>query len=107
MHSNDKFYVIFYLNSKRKNISLYIIVFHSFYYIFWIFNNEIRDASGEWLAGYARNIGSCSIAWAELWGVLNYLNLAWDLGWFKQGKVEVKSKFVIEEVHPQGVDRRK
>ncbi|KAL8168314.1 hypothetical protein V2J09_009813 [Rumex salicifolius] len=40
----------------------------------------IRDASGQWLIGFTHNLG-CSVPKAELWGILDGLNLAWDKGY--------------------------
>ncbi|PNX85234.1 ribonuclease H [Trifolium pratense] len=39
----------------------------------------VRDSSGEWVGGYARGLGDCSIIITELWGVLEGLHLAWRL----------------------------
>lgn len=57
----------------------------------------IMGVCGEWLGGYARNIGSCSIARAELWGVYDGLHLAWEKG-FKNVIIEVDSLFVINAI---------
>ncbi|GAU24377.1 hypothetical protein TSUD_390860 [Trifolium subterraneum] len=40
----------------------------------------VRDSSGEWLGGYARDLGDCNIIIIELWGILEGLRLAWRLG---------------------------
>ncbi|KAE8696204.1 hypothetical protein F3Y22_tig00110676pilonHSYRG00210 [Hibiscus syriacus] len=40
----------------------------------------IRNSSGEWISGFSRNIGRCSAYLAELWGVLDGLEVAWSLG---------------------------
>lgn len=37
-----------------------------------------RDSSGTWLCGFARNLGSTSVVFAELWGVFTALSIAWD-----------------------------
>lgn len=55
----------------------------------------LRDFQGRWIRGFARNIGRCSISKAELWGILDGLNLAWEMG-FKKVSVEVDSMYAIE-----------
>lgn len=40
----------------------------------------IRNMDGDWLSGYSWNIGACSIAKAELWGVVDGLHLAYEKG---------------------------
>lgn len=35
---------------------------------------------GIWIAEFSKNIGCCSIINAEMWGVLDGLHLAWNLG---------------------------
>lgn len=61
----------------------------------------IRDFNGKWLVGYAHRIGSCSIAKAELWGLLDGLNIAWDRG-FRRVEVELDSLFVVNVVQQEG-----
>jgi ribonuclease HI len=39
----------------------------------------IRGSSGEWLGGFAKGLGDCSIEAAELWGAWEGLKLAWNL----------------------------
>ncbi|XP_039024650.1 uncharacterized protein LOC120157646 [Hibiscus syriacus] len=39
----------------------------------------IRDANGEWIMGYAKPIGTCSVLDAELWGIFEGLKLAWHM----------------------------
>lgn len=41
----------------------------------------LRDDNGRWIVGYGRNIGSCSISKAELWGILDGLTVAWYYGY--------------------------
>lgn len=44
----------------------------------------LRDASGCWRGGFVRNLGTCSVLAAELWGILSGLQLlAWEGGWKK------------------------
>ncbi|KAE8706378.1 hypothetical protein F3Y22_tig00110393pilonHSYRG00026 [Hibiscus syriacus] len=50
----------------------------------------IRDYKGNWIAGYTRNIGCCSVSRAEYWAVINGLEIAWDLG-LQQVIVEMDS----------------
>ena len=40
----------------------------------------IRDANGNWIRGFGMNIGSCPISIAEIWGLYQGLNLAWNYG---------------------------
>ncbi|KAJ8749887.1 hypothetical protein K2173_013802 [Erythroxylum novogranatense] len=48
----------------------------------------LRSTNGSWLAGFAHNLGICSVTNAELWGLLDGLQIAWSLG---TNKVEVES----------------
>ena len=41
----------------------------------------IRDAHGEWLGGFATNLGISSSPIAELWAIINGLELAWVSGY--------------------------
>lgn len=43
----------------------------------------LRDSNGIWKRGFAKKLGRCSIFKAELWGILEGLKLAWDLGFRK------------------------
>ncbi|KAE8674260.1 Ras-related protein RABA1f [Hibiscus syriacus] len=36
--------------------------------------------NGNWLTGYTRNIGCCHVLQAELWAVLDDLQIAWNCG---------------------------
>ncbi|KAE8671974.1 hypothetical protein F3Y22_tig00111877pilonHSYRG00265 [Hibiscus syriacus] len=40
----------------------------------------IRDHTGAWVLGFPKSIGSCSAWEADIWGICEGLNLAWDLG---------------------------
>lgn len=62
----------------------------------------IRDETRRWLVGFAPNIGVCSIARAELWGVLDGLAVAWEHG-VRKVVCEVDSKFVFDLLHEQGM----
>ncbi|KAF7831789.1 putative ribonuclease H protein At1g65750 family [Senna tora] len=39
-----------------------------------------RDHRGHFVAGFAKNLGSCDALQAELWSVMLGLDLAWDIG---------------------------
>ncbi|KAF7819384.1 Non-LTR retroelement reverse transcriptase [Senna tora] len=43
----------------------------------------LRDRDGNFLCGFSRNVGSCSITLTELWGVLSGLQVAWNRGFKK------------------------
>ncbi|CAI0375210.1 unnamed protein product [Linum tenue] len=51
----------------------------------------IRDHTGRCYAAFAMNLGICSVTRAELRGVVEGLQLAWDLG-FRRVKVQMDSK---------------
>ncbi|MBA0694486.1 hypothetical protein Goari_004770, partial [Gossypium aridum] len=38
----------------------------------------VRNHKGEWIIGFARYLGNCSVLEAELWGILDGLNLTVD-----------------------------
>ena len=40
----------------------------------------IRDHNGHWIAGFGMNLGTCSVTMAKLWGLYQYLLLAWNKG---------------------------
>ena len=40
----------------------------------------LRGWTGRWVKRFCRNLGSGGVMSVELWGVLDNLNLAWDLG---------------------------
>ncbi|MBA0863273.1 hypothetical protein Goshw_018898, partial [Gossypium schwendimanii] len=40
----------------------------------------VRNQKGKWIIGYNRFLGSCSVFKAELWGILDGLNLLIDCG---------------------------
>ncbi|KAE8723185.1 hypothetical protein F3Y22_tig00012724pilonHSYRG00007 [Hibiscus syriacus] len=40
----------------------------------------IRNNIGEWILGYARAVGICSVVEAEIWGVFEGLTHAWNIG---------------------------
>ena len=43
----------------------------------------MRDATRRWLGDYTCNFGICNALTAEIWGALNGLHLAWELGFRK------------------------
>ncbi|MBA0803499.1 hypothetical protein Gohar_013706 [Gossypium harknessii] len=38
----------------------------------------VRDHNGEWIIGFAKYLGNCTVLETELWGILNELNLILD-----------------------------
>ncbi|KAL9281726.1 putative ribonuclease H [Arabidopsis thaliana] len=54
----------------------------------------VRDGAGNWVAGFALNIGICSAPLAELWGVYYGLHIAWERG-ITRLELEVDSKIVV------------
>lgn len=40
----------------------------------------LRDYNGVWIGGFAKHLGVCSTYVAELWGVLEGLNMARTFG---------------------------
>ncbi|CAA0836035.1 Polynucleotidyl transferase- ribonuclease H-like superfamily protein [Striga hermonthica] len=54
----------------------------------------IRDSNGTWLGGFMRNIGICSLAGAELWGLFHGLTMVWDMG-FRQVEAEVDNVNIV------------
>ncbi|KAL4370604.1 hypothetical protein AHAS_Ahas06G0082400 [Arachis hypogaea] len=56
----------------------------------------LRDENGKWIAGFTHTIGNCSAFIAELWGVVQGLNLARRLG-MKKIMVECDSEGVVKE----------
>lgn len=57
----------------------------------------LRDSAGNWLAGFAYNIGVDSSLGAELWAIRSGLELAWSRGYTKL-LVESDSRVAIEQV---------
>ncbi|KAL9422188.1 hypothetical protein AB3S75_034454 [Citrus x aurantiifolia] len=55
----------------------------------------IRNYCGEWVHGFGMNIGHCTITGAELWGLFQGLQLAWNIG-IRQLLVEVDSRCITE-----------
>ncbi|KAE8674092.1 hypothetical protein F3Y22_tig00111769pilonHSYRG00381 [Hibiscus syriacus] len=40
----------------------------------------IRNSNGDWITGFAKNVGSTSILQTELWGIYEGLLVSWSLG---------------------------
>ncbi|MBA0654386.1 hypothetical protein Goklo_021400, partial [Gossypium klotzschianum] len=40
----------------------------------------VRDSNGKWIFGFCRYLGCCTVLDAELWGILDGLNLIMDQG---------------------------
>ncbi|KAL9438044.1 hypothetical protein AB3S75_023834 [Citrus x aurantiifolia] len=55
----------------------------------------IRDHLGLWLTGFGMMIGSCSVTVAELWGLYQGLQLAWNFG-IRRLKVETDSLCITQ-----------
>lgn len=57
----------------------------------------IRDSNGLWCGGMAKKLGRCSVLIAELWGILEGLILAWNLG-FRDVVCESDSQVAVNTV---------
>lgn len=57
----------------------------------------ICNKFGVWVSGFTRNIGSCSILMAELQGILDDLQIAWNLG-LKKVVIKTDSKEAIQAI---------
>ncbi|KAK2381929.1 Polynucleotidyl transferase, ribonuclease H superfamily protein [Trifolium repens] len=57
----------------------------------------IRDGRGVWVGGFAKHIGICSAFTAELWGVLEGLQLLWRLG-FRAVEFDVDFTSVVKVI---------
>ncbi|KAF7814111.1 putative ribonuclease H protein At1g65750 family [Senna tora] len=58
----------------------------------------LRDRDGNFLCGFIRNVGSCSIILADLWGILSGLQVAWNRG-FKKVILETDSLNAERLIH--------
>lgn len=54
----------------------------------------LRDGEGNWIGGFALNIGICSASLAELWGVYYGLYIAWERG-LTRVELEIDSEIVV------------
>ncbi|KAL9460452.1 hypothetical protein AB3S75_003623 [Citrus x aurantiifolia] len=57
----------------------------------------VRDHLGRWLTGFGMMFGSCSVTVAELWGLYQGLQLAWNFG-IRKLKVETDGLCVTQLV---------
>lgn len=68
-----------------------------------ITSGPIRYFHGNWIKGFTHNLGSCSVPKAEVWVVLQGLELAWKQG-FRKVVIETDSKLVhdliISKIRP-------
>ncbi|WCJ44200.1 RNA-directed DNA polymerase (reverse transcriptase)-related family protein [Euphorbia peplus] len=55
----------------------------------------IRDCNGNWIRGFSKKIGSCSVLKAELWGILEGLKMSWDMG-LRKVQVEVDNQLCVD-----------
>jgi ribonuclease HI len=55
----------------------------------------IRGSHGEWIRGFAKNVGRCNAFVAELWGVLEGLRCVRMLG-FKKVELNIDSASVVQ-----------
>ncbi|KAE8718274.1 hypothetical protein F3Y22_tig00110015pilonHSYRG00037 [Hibiscus syriacus] len=60
----------------------------------------IQNSNGDWITGFCRNIGHYSAFQAELWGVLDGLELACNLG-INQIEVELDNNEVVNQLGSQ------
>lgn len=58
------------------------------------YGGVLRDDLGNFICGYAVNLGSCSILEAELWSILHGLSIAWNRG-FRRIQVYLDSKIAV------------
>lgn len=57
----------------------------------------IRDEAGNWLVGFAANLGTCTAYAAELWGILYGMEVVWRHG-FRRIIVEADSLSIISSL---------
>ncbi|XP_016675124.1 uncharacterized protein [Gossypium hirsutum] len=57
----------------------------------------ICDQVGVWIASFTRNLQSCLVLMAELWGILDGLQIAWSFG-LKKMVLETDSKEAIQAI---------
>ncbi|XVE77975.1 hypothetical protein DITRI_Ditri13aG0107100 [Diplodiscus trichospermus] len=57
----------------------------------------IRNSHGDWVFGFAMNIGPCGITDAELWGIHQGLILAWERG-FRKVEVETDCLTALQAI---------
>jgi ribonuclease HI len=57
---------------------------------------------GDWLGGFAKGLGGCSIEMAELWGAWEGLNLAWNLG-FRRVELRLDAMNIVKILNREKV----
>ncbi|KAK5834445.1 hypothetical protein PVK06_018323 [Gossypium arboreum] len=57
----------------------------------------VRDHNGEWIIGFAKYLGNCTILEAELWGILDGLNLILDRS-FRKFLIQTDSIEVVNAI---------
>lgn len=57
----------------------------------------LRNSQGEWIVDYRRMIGTCYSNVAELWGLIDGLCLAWNLG-YRKVIVEMDATYIVDMV---------
>ncbi|KAE8696705.1 vignain-like [Hibiscus syriacus] len=55
----------------------------------------LRDSNGEWIMGFTKALGRCSVLEAKLWGVVVGLEMTWNIG-LRKVMVETDSKEVFK-----------
>ncbi|MFQ6670886.1 hypothetical protein Gotur_035609 [Gossypium turneri] len=63
----------------------------------------ICDQHGNWIASFSKNIGRCSVLNAKLWGALEGLQLAWNLG-LKRVAFEMDSTVAIHLIQATSIE---
>ncbi|MBA0828188.1 hypothetical protein Goarm_012897 [Gossypium armourianum] len=65
----------------------------------------VHDHSGQWILGYNRFLGSCSVFEAELWGILDGLSILIDRG-YKEVQIRTNSIEMASAIHEITLDRQ-
>ncbi|KAE8676202.1 Inactive leucine-rich repeat receptor-like serine/threonine-protein kinase [Hibiscus syriacus] len=60
-----------------------------------------RNSEGKWITGFCRSFGRCSILHAELWAVLDDLNVAWRRG-FNRIEMEMDNQEAVRILNDPG-----
>ncbi|MBA0798179.1 hypothetical protein Gohar_008795 [Gossypium harknessii] len=63
----------------------------------------VHDHSGQWILGYNRFLGSCSVFEAELWGILDGLSILIDRG-YKEVQIRTNSIEMASAIHEITLD---
>ncbi|MBA0701430.1 hypothetical protein Goari_005495 [Gossypium aridum] len=64
---------------------------------------KFHDNSGQWILGYNRFLGSCSVFEAELWGILDGLSILIDRG-YKEVQIRTNSIEMASAIHEITLD---